>query len=159
VLDRPFEVRLGLGLSSLRYTNLSGDRISDQAGGAWNLQLGFGLAPRLILLFGVDSVLAGGDDYATYEQTALTVGLQVFLLQRLYLRGGVGAGIRSASSDTEVFTDSTYGEAGLFGVGVELVQGYHWAVQAEWDFIATRFSGDYDSTWYSNTFGLGITFF
>jgi len=157
LLDRPFELRLGFGLSSLHYRDLYGDTQND-GGGNWNFQLGFGLAPRFILLFGIDSVFAGSSSSYTYEQTALTVGAQVFLLQRLYLRGGIGTAARSASDDFDTYSDSRWGTAGLVGLGVELIQSYHWAVQVEWDLIATHFSSD-DSTWTSNTLGLGITFF
>jgi len=157
LLDRPFELRLGFGVSTLHYRDLYGDEQTD-GGGNWNFQIGFGLAPRLILLFGVDSVFAGGSTSYTYEQTALTVGAQVFLLQRLYLRGGIGTAARSASDDFDTFSDSRWGTAFLLGAGIELLQSYHWALQVEWDLIATHFSSD-DETWTSNTLGLGITFF
>jgi hypothetical protein len=135
---RPFVFGFGLGVAGVAlFPNVAGADNSSRAGIGYNLRLGFGISPRWSLVLSADGAEAYFDGVSVTE-TAWTVGPQVFLTPRLYVRAGVGA-----SSVSYDYTDSYYstgyyvnsgsdsGMATVAAAGLELLQSYHTSLALE----------------------------
>ena len=89
MLDRPFTIGGGGGFGGLQFRDANGNTQSTSAA-AYTFRLGFGLHPGLILMWDVEGAVAS-DAQNSYQQTAHLAALQLFLTNRLFLKGGLGA--------------------------------------------------------------------
>ena len=81
---------------------------------------------------------------SVFTQTANLAALQIFIGDRLYLRGGFG--LAQVSQDN--WSYSTWGGALMGGVGVELLQGWHASLALEASVTAARYTiQGADETW------------
>jgi hypothetical protein len=119
-------------------------------------RLGFGIAPRLLLLVGVDGAVSVSDNLV-YDQTIYYIGLQGFLSRQLFVRGGAGIG--------NITGRDNYGDFLYFGktgfcmtgtLGVELLQGYNWSLELAGQLISGFYT---DENWTSGTVQIGFNFF
>ena len=154
--DRPFMLGGSLGLGVLHYDQDIGMSTSAAAAG-YSVRLGFGVAPRLMLLLSIDGA-STGDEYTVFNQTVYTAGLQMFLTRQLFVRGGVGMGnITQRDSDGNYLV---FGAAGLgvtASLGVELLQGYNWSLELAGQLIAGFYSNN--EQWSSGAVNIGFNFF
>jgi hypothetical protein len=158
--ERAFFFGFGLGVGGVALIPYAaGASNSSRAGIGYDLRLGFGISPRWSLVLAAD----GAEAYfngVNVSETAWTVGPQVFLTNRLYLRAGVGAA--SVSYDyTDSFYNSGYysgpsssdsGMATVAAVGVELFQSYHTSLALE----AVGTAGYYPNKDKITTFGVNF---
>jgi len=86
------------------------------------------------------------------QQNVWTFGMQYFMQQRIYLRGGVGFGSVQEDTDADSWELPSYGTALTGGLGVELVQSAHVALGLE----ATGTAAHYPHQWW-NSAGLNFT--
>jgi hypothetical protein len=141
VTDRPFTIGLGIGFGGLVFPDqVSGARDS-KGGFAYTGHLGFGLAPRLILMWDVEGAIVESGP-AFYSQTAHLAALQLFLTDRLFVKGGFG--LARVNRD-DVFTD--WGGAGMGGIGYELVQGWNWSFDIEATVTSARYTDQVWTNW------------
>jgi hypothetical protein len=155
VTDRPFTIGGGIGFGGLKLTDSSGGTWS-QGGLSYTARLGFGLRPGLILLWDIEgssvehAVANGG--FQTYSQTAHLAALQMFVGDRLFLKGGFG--VAQFSVNDSQFTD--LGGAAMGGIGVELVQGWNWSLDVESTATAAFYHGDTMINWSLASFALNL---
>jgi hypothetical protein len=104
----------------------------DNCGGgfAWEFHLGGMVNPRFGLMFDVSEVIRPvndgfGDDLTN---TIYTVAGQFWLVDRLWVKGGVGLGHISFSGD--LTGDDTAG-AVMGGLGIEVLQSYWFAMDLQ----------------------------
>jgi hypothetical protein len=119
-------------------------------------RIGIGIDRDLILQLsyegaGTSSVnpMTQGDSWL--KQDMMAAGLQHFLGQRLYLRGGLGVGFVSEKTKTMKFTGGK-GIAALAAFGYELTQRTHWALGIDLHASLTHYPAE---SW--KTFGLSAT--
>jgi hypothetical protein len=120
----------------------------------YNLHLGFGVSPRWSLVFSGDGSWAYFDGYDV-NQTAWTIGPQVYLNRFLYLRGGVGVATYSQTYDDGLYQVEDASDSGMAmtaAVGFEFMQGYHSAMALE--FAATL--GNYPNKDRVGTMGINF---
>lgn len=146
VTDRPFTIGGGIGFGGLQL-NQNGHTTSEQ-GMAYTVRLGFGLVPGLILMWDIEGAIV--DDRgttgaeATRYQTAHLAALQLFLGDHLFLKGGFGL----AQVVRDSFTYTNWGGAVMGGIGVEIIQGWHWSMDVESTVTAARYTVQgADQTW------------
>ena len=153
--ERVFMIGGSLGLGSMRYHDQNNVATSGAATG-YSARLGFGIAPRLLLLIGTDGAIV--DSSNVYDQTIYYLGLQGFLTRQVFLRAGAGIG--------NITGKDTYGDFLYFGkvgfglvgaVGVELLQGYNWSLELAGQ-LTTGFYKDQEN-WTSGTVNIGFNFF
>jgi hypothetical protein len=147
VIDRPFTIGGGGGFGGLQFRDANGNTQSTSAG-AYTFRLGFGLHPGLILMWDVEGAVAG-DSGTSYQQTAHLAALQLFLSNRLFIKGGVGAARVDQVSGPDVWV-GRWGMAAMGGVGYELVQGYHWSFDIEATVTGAHYGQNQDTqseTW------------
>jgi hypothetical protein len=132
-LYRPFVLGLGLGIGTLRFRDFLGAR-SAEAGLSYTLRVGFGVTRRWLVLLGAEGTGVNHLERGVW-QTAYLVGVQAFLLDRLYLRAGVGIGDGTAQGDTSDLT----GPAVMGGAGLELAQGLSTSVALEVSVSGARY--------------------
>jgi hypothetical protein len=137
VTDRPFTLGGGIGFGGLKFIDRAGNTESE-GGFAYTARLGFGLHPGLLLLWDIEGATVDRG-YATFNQTAHLAALQIFLGDRLFLKGGFG--LARASND---YVSTNWGGALMAGLGVELVQGWNWSLDVETTATGARYD---DETW------------
>lgn len=134
---RPFFFGIGLGVSGVGDYPSQGTRRT-RVGLGYDLHIGFGISPHWALVLAAD----GGTAYFNHlsiSETVFTVGPQVFVTPKLYLRAGIGAASRTYDysdyySDGYYYygnTDSDSGFGAVAAVGVELLQSYHVSLSVE----------------------------
>lgn len=152
---RPFTLAIGGGGGYLSFADDQGNGCRG-GGGALTARLGFGLANRLILIF--DFEYTGmRKEGLEYGQAAELIGLQAFLGNRLFIKGGAGAA-QNTIADPEIPGSAVTmsGGALMGGIGFELLQGWNWSLAAEWS--ATL--GFYErENWISNGFNVVLNFY
>jgi hypothetical protein len=136
---RTFFFGFGLGVGGigiLPYDKTTYEN-SSRAGIGYNLRFGFGVSPRWSIVFSADGAMAYFDGVSV-TNTAWTIGPQVFLTPKLYLRGGVGAATYSQDTCDIYYGDyycgygtSDSGMAVAAAVGFEFLQSYHTALALE----------------------------
>jgi hypothetical protein len=144
-----------LGLGGMRYHDVANVKTSGPATG-YSARLGFGLAPRLLLLIGADGAIV--DSSIVYDQTIYYLGLQGFLTHQLFVRGGAGIGNITGKGNYGDFL--VFGKVGfglMASVGIELLQGYNWSLEL----AGVMTSGFYKEkeSWTSGTVNIGFNFF
>ena len=139
VTDRPFTIGGGIGFGGLHFPDPNTGANASERGFAYTFRLGFGLAPRLILMWDIEgSVVDRGPSFIS--QTAHLAALQLFLTDRLFLKGGFG--LAQVNRGDTFFSD--WGGAGMAGIGYELVQGWNWSFDVEATATTARYT---DETW------------
>jgi hypothetical protein len=142
VTDRPFTIGGGIGFGGLRFHDRIGGSVTQDDGLAYTARLGFGLAPRLILMWDVEgAVIDRGASFIS--QTAHLAALQLFLTNRLFIKGGFGA----AQVNRGDVSYSAWGAAAMGGIGYELVQGWNWSFDVEATATGARYSNEYVTNW------------
>jgi len=142
---RPFFFGFGLGVSGVGeyldsgsvYLN-QGSKRRSRVGLGYDLRIGFGVSPRWSLVLAADGASAYFDNVSISE-TVFTIGPQVFLTPKLYLRAGVGAASRTYdyndyndySYNDYYATQSDSGMGAVLAVGLEFMQSYHVALGVE----------------------------
>jgi hypothetical protein len=142
VTYRPFTIGGGLGFGGVRFNGRDTGQSTSLGGFSYNFHLGFGLTPRLILLWDIEGAVVSQGPYV-YEQTAHLAALQLFLTNKLFIKGGIGA----AHVDQEDAFSIWYGQwggAAMGGIGLELVQGWNWSFDIEATVTGARYR---DETW------------
>ena len=157
ITDRPFTIGGSLGLGGLRFHDDTNQSTSD-LGVGYSVRLGFGIAPRLQFLLGIDGATSGHGDFV-YDQTIYYGGLQAFLTRQLFLRGGVGFGNitqkDNGGGDFLFFGKTGFGLTG--SLGVELIQGYNWSLELAGQVTAGFYSNS--EHWTSTAVNVGFNFF
>lgn len=157
ITDRPFTIGGSLGLGGLRFHDDNNQATSD-LGVGYSVRLGFGIAPRLQFLIGIDGATSGHGDFV-YDQTIYYGGLQAFLTRQLFLRGGVGFG-NITQKDNGGGDFLFWGKTG-FGLtaslGVELIQGYNWSLEIAGQLTAGFYPDS--ERWSSTAVNVGFNFF
>ena len=144
-----------LGLGGLRFHNDIPVATSGPATG-YSLRLGFGLAPRLLLLVGLDGAVSVENDLV-YDQSIYYVGAQAFVTRQLFVRGGAGIGNITGKDNFGDFLIFGKTGLGLTGtVGIELLQGYNWSLELAGVVTAGFYE---DENWTSGTVNIGFNFF
>jgi hypothetical protein len=143
VIDRPFTIGGGGGLGGLQVKDSAGATQTTSAG-AFTFRLGLGLRPGLLLMWDMEGAVADTGS-ATYRQVANLAALQLFLTNRLFLKGGLGVAQVSHSSN-ESSSSTDLGGAAMGGVGYEIFQGWHWSLDLEATITAARYS-QLSETW------------
>jgi hypothetical protein len=143
VLYRPFTIGGGIGFGGLRLHDHATGMTTSEGGMAYTAHLGFGLAPRLILMWDVEgSVVNRGASF--FSQTAHLAALQLFLGDRLFIKGGFGV----AQVNQDDISYSAWGGAGMIGIGYELIQSWHWSFDIEATATGARYRNQAaDETW------------
>jgi hypothetical protein len=141
VTDRPFTIGGGIGFGGLQLSENGSS--SSRSGLAYTARLGFGLHPGLILMWDIEgSVVDHGADHVS--QTAHLAALQVFLCDHLFLKGGLGA----AQVVQDQFNYTKWGGAAMGGIGLELIQGWHWSLDVESTVTGAHYTvAGNDQTW------------
>jgi hypothetical protein len=138
VTDRPFTIGGGIGFGGLVFPSQTSGQRDSQGGFAYTFRLGFGLVPRLILMWDVEgAIVSRGPSF--YSQTANLAALQLFLTDRLFIKGGFG--LAQVNQDNAY---SAWGGAGMGGIGYELVQGWNWSFDIEATVTGARYT---EQTW------------
>jgi hypothetical protein len=153
ITDRPFTIGGSLGLGGLRFHDDTDTSTSD-LGVGYSLRLGFGIAPRLQLLIGIDGATSGHGDFV-YDQTIYYGGLQAFLTRQLFLRGGIGFGNSTQKGDWTFFGKTGFGLTA--SLGVELIQGFNWSLELAGQLTAGFYPDS--ERWTSTALNIGFNFF
>jgi len=154
---RPFMLSMGLGLSSLSFSNP--DSSGHEAGMSYAVHLGFGITPRWMVILAADGAWAqfsgaGVYGHSSYDLTTYTAGAQFFMQPWLYSRLGLGAGCVEWSDDRDNSWSDCRGQAAVAGVGAEFLQAHSSSLAAELGAILARFpdaaaKGNGNEWWYS----------
>ncbi len=134
VTDRPFTLGGGIGFGGLSFRDAYGQTTTDSAM-AYTFRLGFGLRPGLLLLWDVEGAFVNKRDGSSVSQTANLAALQIFATNRLFLKAGFGL-----AEVVQYDTVSNWGGAAMAGVGLELIQGWHWSLDIEATVTGARYS-------------------
>jgi hypothetical protein len=140
----------------MHYNNFPDNAPTSGPATGYSGRLGFGIAPRLLLLVGADGAVSA-DSFSFYDQTIYYLGLQAFLTRQLFVRGGAGIGNitgKDSNSDLLQFGKAGFGLTG--SVGVELLQGYNWSLELTGQLLAGFYTGE---KWTSGTGNIGFNFF
>jgi hypothetical protein len=142
ILYRPFTIGGGIGFGGLRLHDAhDGGTTTSEGGFAYTAHLGFGLASRLILMWDVEgSVVSRNASF--FSQTANLAALQLFVGDRLFIKGGFGV----AQVRQDDFY-SAWGGAGMMGIGYELIQGWHWSFDIEATVTGATYRNQTKETW------------
>jgi hypothetical protein len=150
VTDRPFTIGGGLGFGGLRNVDGAGN-VNTDTGLAYTAHLGFGLRPGLILMWDIEGATANRGAHS-FSQTAQLVALQIFIGDRLFIKGGFGL----AQANRDDLNYSNWGGAVMGGLGIELIQGWNWSLDVQ----TTATGAFYDQTtqmnWSLVNFGLNF---
>ena len=159
---RPFFFGFGLGVSGLGvFPHDSNSKNASRMGLGYDFRIGFGVSPRWSLVLAADGATAYFDDNLNVSETVFTVGPQVWLTRKLYVRAGIGAagrtydygdyydsyGYYSRGSST-----SESGMGAVAAVGLEFMQSYHVALVVE----ANGTVGYYPNKDTLSTFGINF---
>jgi hypothetical protein len=134
VTDRPFTIGLGIGFGGLSSRDALGQTTTDSAM-AYTARIGFGLRPGLILMWDLEGSVVTRPRQTSVSQTASLAALQIFLGNRLFLKGGFGLAEVAQNG-----THSDWGGAAMAGLGVELIQGWHWSLDIEATVTGARYT-------------------
>jgi hypothetical protein len=134
VTDRPFTIGGGIGFGGLSFRDMYGQTSTDSAM-AYTFRLGFGLRPGLLLLWDVEGAFVNKRDGSSVSQTANLAALQLFLTNRLFLKAGFGL-----AEVVQYDTVSNWGGAAMAGLGLEVIQGWHWSLDIEATVTGARYS-------------------
>jgi hypothetical protein len=151
---RPFSFGVGLGLSGLAFFP-NGASNASRLGLGYNFRFGFGIDSRWSVMLAADGASAYFNNNLNITETLFTVGPQVFLTPKLYVRAGIGAAVRSYSygyysSYGDSGDDSGFG--GTLAVGMEFLQSYHLGLGLE----ACGTVGYYSNQDTLSTFGINF---
>ena len=136
-IDRPFTIGGGGGWGGLQFKDSQGN-IQTTGAGSFTFRLGIGLRPGLLLMWDMEGAVADNGT-TTYRQVANLAALQLFLTNRLFLKGGVGvAQVTQQGQGTTGNGD--LGGAAMGGIGYEVFQGYHWSLDVEAAVTGARYS-------------------
>jgi hypothetical protein len=150
VTDRPFTIGGGLGFGGLHNVDGAGNATTD-TGLAYTAHLGFGLRPGLILMWDIEG--ATGDRGAhSYAQTAQLLALQIFIGERLFIKGGFGL----AQANRDDLNYSNWGGAAMGGLGIEVIQGWNWSLDIQTTATAAKFDDTTQVNWSLVNFGLNF---
>jgi hypothetical protein len=154
VTDRPFTLGASGGFGGLKVER--GGLTSSQSGFAYSARLGIGLRPGLLLLWDIERSVVDRNA-SVFSQTAHLAALQMFVGDKLYLKGGFGM----AQGDQDDLIHTTWGPALMGGVGLELVQGYFWSFDIESTVTGARYTiNNVDETWLNwSLISFGLNFF
>jgi hypothetical protein len=155
VTDRPFTLGGGIGFGGLIFNDPVLRRNESTGGMAYTFRLGFGLRPGLQLLWDVEGALVSKGTVTT-AQTANFAALQMFATRRLFLKAGFGL-----AQIVENDRPSSWGGAGMAGIGYELVQGWNWSFDIEATLSAARYNTNgRDENWFNwSLVNFAINFF
>jgi hypothetical protein len=151
---RPISLSLAVGVGWLGYRDGEQHDEAD-AGIAYGLRLGFGLAPNLSLVLDFEGTGAMKGDFY-YRQEAYLVGLQVFLARFFYLRGGVGVANITQSDGLYLYGADGGGFALNAAAGFELVQAPSTSLALEGTVTGVRYG---HSTWAMSAVNLVFSFY
>jgi hypothetical protein len=142
ITDRPFTIGGGIGFGGLQFRDRLTNTSTSEGGFAYTARLGFGLAPRLLLLWDIEgSVVQRGPSF--FSQTANLAALQLFLTDRLFIKGGFGL----AQVNQDDISYSAWGGAGMGGIGYELIQGWNWSLDVEATVTGARYTSETWTNW------------
>ena len=131
---RPFFFGVGLGAGGVALFPENDETVS-RAGMSYNLHFGFGVAPRWSIVLAGDGAFAYFDGY-DISQSVWSIGPQVFLNKKVYVRLGIGVATKSVDLDSS-YDDYSYnvsthsGMGWTAALGVEFMQSYHFALGLE----------------------------
>ena len=133
-------IGFSLGVGTIGCSDCSN---SDSLGGvALDLHIGGMLTPNVALMFDGSGVAHSFDDGGTLTHVVDTMAVQVWVNDRLWLKGGLGIGQLSGSDNAGSSTQrSETRPAGMLALGVELFQGQSSALDLQLRGAATSFSG------------------
>jgi hypothetical protein len=161
---RPFSFTIGVGPGYLHGWGTDDNGKSDAESGfalSYNLfRLGFGIIPNLAFWVGFEgtgtnstSPLTGENSWLRQENWLL--GLQYYLVPRLYVRGGMGAGFISETTASIAASGGT-GIAFAGAIGWEFVQTAHVALALDANGSITKYS---NQNWSTAGLNLAVSFF
>ncbi|HEY0707043.1 MAG TPA: hypothetical protein VGG33_09605, partial [Polyangia bacterium] len=152
-LYRPFSISAGLGGGTLSMPDFGFDERDSEGGYSYLVRIGFGIAPNLQVFLGIDGM---GISEPTTDLTVTNylIGVQYFVIPRLYLRGGLG--IANVTESDAIVTSSAAGQGFLGGIGLELAQGDNVSFAVEFNSSASRFSA---GTYFANGLSFTLSFF
>src|SRR5256885_8226553 len=115
-LYRPFTLGVGVGVGALSFNDAYG-RINEGAL-SYTLRVGFGVTRNWLVFLGAEGA---GTDHQSFGvwQTAYLIGAQCFVVDRLYLRGGVGVAHATAENALGIGAHGT-GEAFMGAAGLQV---------------------------------------
>lgn len=154
VTDRPFTLGASAGFGGLKLER--GGATSSENGFAYSARLGVGLRPGLLVMWDMErSVVDRG--LSVYSQTAHLFALQMFIGEKLFIKGGFGM----ALADQDNLVSTGWAPALMGGVGFELVQGWNWSFDVQSTVTGARYTiGNVDETWINwSAISFGINFF
>lgn len=155
-IRRGWNVGVGLGGGEISCSGPGCDDVTEA--GSLNLQVGTMLRPRLRAVLDLWGMAHKEEDFAV-NQTLLTAGLQIWVINRLWLRGGVGIATAGFNydgdlADTDDERHSTVGLAG--GIGFEILSRRSFALDLE----LRGGTGFYDDKRAHNgAFNIGVTWY
>ena len=155
-IRRGWNVGVGLGGGEISCSGPGCDDVTEA--GSLNLQVGTMLRPRLRAVLDLWGMAHKEEDF-TVNQTLLTAGLQIWVINRLWLRGGVGIATAGFNydgdlADTDDERHSTVGLAG--GIGFEILSRRSFALDLE----LRGGTGFYDDKRAHNgAFNIGVTWY
>ena len=160
---RPFSFTLAIGPGWLNgpMKGPNYDQYDTKAGLSYNLiRLGFGIVPNLqfTLAFeatGVTSVSPLTNEDSWLHQENWLAGLQFFFLRRFYLRGAVGVGEISETSDSAAVSNGA-GVVVAGGAGFEFVQTRHVSLALELNGSRTQYAREH---WATGGADVAVSFF
>jgi hypothetical protein len=156
IIDRPFTIGGGGGFGGLQFKDASGN-VQTTSAGAFTFRIGLGLRPGLILMWDMEGAIADNGD-TTYRQTANLAALQIFVTNRLFLKGGLGvAQVSQQSHDSS--SSSELGGAAMGGIGYEVMQGWHWSIDVEATVTGAKYSNPSESWTNWSLVNFAINFF
>lgn len=154
-----FIIGLGVGVGTMQCDGLACDSLNE-AGGV-NLQLGLMLTPRFAIT-GDLWAMAHTEDRLTLTQGIASLGPQVWLLDRLWLRVGVGVARSGWNYDAEIVEvsdKSEYVPAGTGALGLEIVSTDDFALDAQLRAGAGFMHDDADDRIQNYSLGIGASWY
>jgi hypothetical protein len=124
---RPFSLGVGVGLSGLAVFP-NGSSNASRLGLGYNFRFGFGIDSRWSVILAADGASAYFNNDLNITETLFTVGPQVFLTPKVYVRAGIGAATSSYDNYDGYYygyTGSDSGFGGTAAVGMEFLQSHH----------------------------------
>lgn len=129
------------------------DDRDSEGGYSYLVRIGFGLAPNLQVFLGIDG-MGISEPSSDLTVSNYLIGVQYFVLPRLYLRGGIG--IASVTESDAYFSDSAAGQGFLGGIGLDLAQGDNVSFGVEFNGAASRFSA---GTYFASGLSFVLSFY
>ncbi len=153
---------LGAGIGFGGLTATDGNKTWSFEGGlSYTFRVGLAVAPNLVLMWNCEGTVTTFrdelDDSAQLNQTAHLAALQIFLLDRLWLKGGIGAAHLDYETSVVSFRGD-WGLAGMVGIGFELIQGRNTSLDIEFSSTLARYS-DLGETWNNTGLNFAINWY